>query len=67
VHTFEITDGAIATSGTYELGAHISDLYTGTITIGAASTTVAGPDGWLCGDLATALMVAGEDGSKHLA
>jgi thiamine biosynthesis lipoprotein ApbE len=36
-------------------------------TIGAASTTVAGPDGWLCGDLATALMVVGGDGAKYFA
>ena len=42
--TFDITDGAIATSGTYERGAHISDPYTGMIAIGAKSATVAGPN-----------------------
>jgi len=28
---------------------------------------VAGPDGWLCGGLATALMVVGGDGAKYFA
>jgi thiamine biosynthesis lipoprotein len=59
---FEINDGAIATSGTYERGAHIFDPHTGTIAIGAKSATVLGPDGGLTDALATALMVAGEDG-----
>ncbi len=61
---FEITDGAIATSGTYERGAHIFDPHTGTIAIGAKSATVLGPDGGLTDALATALMVAGEDGAR---
>ncbi len=67
VETFEITDGAIATSGTYERGAHINDPYTGLIAIGAASATVVGPLGWLCDGLATALIVTGEDGAKYFA
>ena len=67
VQTFEITDGAIATSGTYERGAHINDPYTGLIAIGAQSATVVGPLGWLCDALATALMVAGADGAKYFA
>ncbi len=61
---FEIFDGAIATSGTYERGAHIIDPYTGVIAIGARSATVLGPDGGLTDALATALMVTGEDGIK---
>ena len=65
VETFEISDGAIATSGAYERGAHINDPYTGLIAIGAKSATVVGPKGWLCDALATALMVAGEDGAKY--
>ena len=65
VETFEISDGAIATSGTYERGAHINDPYTGLIAIGAKSATVVGPLGWLCDALATALRVAGEDGAKY--
>ena len=67
VETFEISNGAIATSGTYERGAHINDPYTGLIAIGAKSATVVGPLGWLCDALATALMVAGEDGAKYFA
>ena len=67
VETFEINDGAIATSGAYERGAHINDPYTGLIAIGAKSATVVGPLGWLCDALATALMVAGEDGAKYFA
>ena len=64
LHIFEITDGAIATSGTYERGAHITDPYTGMIAIGAKSATVVGADGWLCDALATGLMVAGQDAAK---
>ena len=61
VQVFEITDGAIATSGTYERGAHIHDPYTGMIAIGAKSATIVGDQGWLCDALATAVMVAGTD------
>ncbi len=63
---FEIYDGAIATSGTYERGAHITDPHTGTIAIGARSATVIGPDGGLTDALATALMVTGDDGVKFI-
>jgi thiamine biosynthesis lipoprotein len=64
VHVVEIFDGAIATSGDYERGAHIHDPYTGMIAIGARSASVIGPDAGLCDALATALMVAGKDGAK---
>ena len=64
---FEINNGAIATSGTYERGAHIFDPATGTIAIGAKSATALGPDGGLADALATALMVAGEDGARWFA
>ena len=64
LQVFEITDGAIATSGTYERGAHITDPYTGMIAIGAKSATVVGAKGWLCDALATGLMVAGQDAAK---
>ena len=63
VKVFEITDGAIATSGTYERGSHIKDPHTGLIAIGARSATVSGPDGGLADALATALIVAGKDGA----
>lgn len=61
VKVYEITDGAIATSGTYERGAHINDPHTGMIAIGAKSATVVGPQGWLCDAMATAVMVGGTD------
>jgi thiamine biosynthesis lipoprotein len=64
VKVYEITDGAIATSGTYERGAHIHDPLNGLIAIGAKSATVVGPEGWLCDAMATAVMVAGQDGAK---
>ena len=60
---FKITDGAIATSGESERGAHIHDPFTGTIAIGAKSATVVGPDGGLVDALATALMVSGDEGA----
>ncbi|CAN2244562.1 Flavin transferase ApbE [actinobacterium SCGC AAA044-D11] len=60
---FELHGGAIATSGTYERGAHIKDPHTGLIAIGARSATVVGPDGGLADALATALIVAGRDGA----
>lgn len=63
VQVFNITDGAIATSGTYERGAHIVDPHTGLIAIGARSASVIGPDGGLADALATALMVEGRDGA----
>jgi thiamine biosynthesis lipoprotein len=64
VKVYEITDGAIATSGTYERGAHIHDPLNGLIAIGAKSATVVGAEGWLCDAMATAVMVAGQDGAK---
>lgn len=63
LQTFETSDGAIATSGTYERGAHINDPHTGMIAIGAKSATVIGPNGAIADALATALMVAGRDGA----
>jgi thiamine biosynthesis lipoprotein len=63
VQVFNIMDGAIATSGTYERGAHIIDPHTRLIAIGAKSATVIGPDGAFADALATALMVDGRDGS----
>ena len=60
---FELEGGAIATSGTYERGAHIRDPHTGLIAIGARSATVVGPDGGLADALATALIVSGRDGA----
>jgi len=64
VKVYEITDGAIATSGTYERGAHIHDPLNGLIAIGAKSATVVGAEGWLCDAMATAVMVGGQDSAK---
>ena len=64
VKVYEITDGAIATSGTYERGAHIHDPSNGLIAIGAKSATVVGAEGWLCDAMATAVMVGGQDSAK---
>ena len=61
---YEITGGAIATSGTYERGAHIHDPLNGLIAIGAKSATVVGTAGWLCDALATAVMVGGQESAK---
>lgn len=60
---FQITDGAIATSGTAERGNHIIDPQTKTIAVGARSATVVGADAGLADALATALVVAGRDGA----
>jgi thiamine biosynthesis lipoprotein len=66
VQVFEIIDGNIATSGSYEKGAHIRDPHTGLIAIGAKSGTVIGPDGGLCDAFATALMVDGTDAANWI-
>ena len=54
--------GAVATSGTYERGAHLVDPRTGQAATRAASATVTGPDLGLADALGTALAVAGPDG-----
>lgn len=64
LQVFALMDGAIATSGDYERGAHIRDPFSGTIAIGARSATVVGPDGAICDAMATALMVTGDGGAK---
>ena len=55
-------DGAIATSGTYERGAHLIEPCSGRRTARAASASVTGPDPGLADALATAVAVAGEPG-----
>jgi thiamine biosynthesis lipoprotein len=51
--------GAIATSGTYERGAHLMDPHSGLSAARVASASVTGPDLGLADALATALAVAG--------
>jgi thiamine biosynthesis lipoprotein len=58
--------GAIATSGTYERGAHLVDPRTARPACRAASASVTGPDLALADALATALAVAGPDGLGFL-
>jgi thiamine biosynthesis lipoprotein len=58
--------GAIATSGTYERGQHLVDPRTGAPSSRAASASVTGPDLGLADALATALVVAGEEGLSFI-
>ena len=64
--SFEITDGAIATSGDYEKGAHITDPRNSLPAIGARSATVIGPDGAIADALATACMVDGKESNNWI-
>lgn len=58
---------AIATSATYERGAHIIDPVTGQPTADLASVTIVGPDLTYADAYATALFVMGVDGLNWLA
>jgi thiamine biosynthesis lipoprotein len=55
-------DGAVATSGAYERGAHIVDPRTGRPARGALSVTIAGPDLGTADAYATAAFALGADG-----
>lgn len=59
--TYELFDGAVASSGTYERGAHIVDPRVGVPAVGARAATVVGPDAGVADALATALVVDGRD------
>ncbi|MGN6742658.1 MAG: FAD:protein FMN transferase [Amnibacterium sp.] len=60
-------DLAVATSGTYERGAHIVDAVSGRAPAGVASVTVLGPElGW-ADAMSTAAFAMGEDGPAWLA
>lgn len=54
-------DGAVATSATYERGAHLVDPHTGAARARAASATVTGPSLAMADALATALAVGGNE------
>ena len=58
--------GAVATSGTYERGAHLIDPYTGRPTCRSASATVTGPSLATADALATALALAGREGLSFI-
>ena len=65
--SYEIFDGAIASSGTYERGAHIIDPRVKVPAVGARAATVIGPDAGIADALATALIVDGRDAITWLA
>jgi len=58
---------AVATSGTYERGAHVLDPRTRRPATGTVSATVVGPDLALADALATGLVAAGADGLENVA
>lgn len=62
----EIFDGAVASSGTYERGAHIFDPRFGAPAVGSRAATVVGPDAAVADALATALIVDGRDSVNWL-
>jgi len=61
-----VSDRAVATSGTYERGAHIADPRTGLAPTGLSSVTVVGPRLAFTDAYATALFVMGLDGMEWL-
>ena len=62
VMVLELTNAAVATSGSYERGAHIIDPRTGAPTAAVASATVVGPDLGTADAFSTALYAAGPAG-----
>ena len=62
-----MTDGAVATSGTYERGDHVLNPRTGKPARGLRSVTVVGPDLALADAYATAALAMGEAGLTWLA
>ena len=64
--SFEVFDGAIASSGTYERGAHIIDPRVGVPAVGARAASVIGPDAGIADALATAIVVDGRDAVNWL-
>jgi thiamine biosynthesis lipoprotein len=58
----ELDEGAVATSGAYERGAHIVDPHTGTAPRDVLSVTVVGPDLGTADAYATAAFAMGRDG-----
>jgi thiamine biosynthesis lipoprotein len=61
VEVVEVGDGAIATSGLYERGAHIVNPRTGHNEVCYQSATIVGPDAGLADALATAALIVGPD------
>jgi thiamine biosynthesis lipoprotein len=63
----QITDAAVATSGTYERGPHIVDPRTGRPPDGVLSVTIVGPELGTADAYATAAFAMGEDGPEWTA
>jgi thiamine biosynthesis lipoprotein len=63
----ELTDAAVATSGTYARGHHVFDPHTGTPVTDLVSVTVVGADLGLVDGYATAALAMGERGLGWLA
>ena len=63
----ELNDGAVATSGTYERGAHVVNPRTGVAASGLRSVTVVGPDLAVADAYATTALAMGEAGLAWLA
>ncbi|HET6532029.1 MAG TPA: FAD:protein FMN transferase [Actinoplanes sp.] len=63
----DVTDAAVATSGSYERGAHVRNPRTGRPAAGLRSVTVVGPDLALADAYATAGLAMGEAGLAWLA
>ena len=61
IKVLSLTDGAVATSGTYERGAHIYDPHTGQFATAMLSLSVVGPDIIEADVLATAAFAMGPD------
>lgn len=59
VEVVRISDGAVATSGLYERGAHIVDPRSGATAMRCDSATIVGPDSGLADALATAALITG--------
>jgi thiamine biosynthesis lipoprotein len=63
----EVTAAAVATSGTYERGAHVLDPHTGLPPCGVQSVSVVGPDLGTADAYATAAFAMGEAGPRWTA
>ena len=63
----DVTDGAVATSGTYERGGHIMDARRGALPGGLLSATVVGPELALADAYATAAFAMGGEAARWLA
>ena len=64
---FDVRDGAVATSGTYERGAHVWDGRTGSRDVPLVSATVVAADLTTADVLATAVLAMGEEGAAWAA